>query len=87
MSSRDVDVFSFLSQGSLLCCNSKHDTFPTPLFMCESGWVVVRLVYPVLYVCLVMSHGGSTGIYEDVQLRKVHSDCGVMVKSTSFAPN
>ena len=87
VSSRDVDAFSFLSQASFSCCNSKHDTLSTPLFICESGWVVVRLVYPVLFVCLVTSHGGSTGIYDDVQLRIVHSDCGVWIKSTAFALN
>ena len=52
VSSRDVYVFSFLSQDSFSCCNGKHDTLSTPLFICESGWVVVRLVYPVSFVCL-----------------------------------
>ena len=85
VSSRDVDVFSFLSQASFTCCKSKHDTLFAALFICESGWVVVRLGYPVLFVCLVTSHGGSTGIYDGVQLRKVHPDCGVMIKSALFA--
>ena len=87
VSSRDVDVSSFLSQASFSCCNSTHDTLFTPVFIGESGWVVVRLVYPDLFVCLVISHGGSTGIYDDVQLRTVHLDCGVMIKSTSVSPN
>ena len=86
VSSRDVYVFSFLSKASFSCCDSKYDTMSTPLFICEFGWVVGRLVCPVSFVCLEISHGGSTGIYDDVQLRTVHSDCGVMIKSTSVAP-
>ena len=56
VSSRDVYVFSFLSQGSFSCRNSKHDTLSIPLFICECGWVVVRLVDHVLFVCLAISH-------------------------------
>ena len=52
------------------------------------GWstTVVRLVSQFLSVCLVVSRGSTTGSNDDVQPRIVHSDCGVMIKVTSFAP-
>ena len=69
----------------LLCGHIKHDfLFPHLVF----GWstAVVRLVSQFLSVCLVVSRGSTTGSSDDVQPRIVHSDCGVTIKVTSFAP-
>ena len=86
VSSRDGFVFSVLPRTSYYAGISSTDTlFPHLLVF---GWstAVVRLVSQFLSVCLVVSRGWTTGSNDDVQPRIVHSDCGVTIKVTSFAP-
>ena len=86
VSSCDTHVFSVCPEP-LVMRASQARYFVYTLLLFSVGVRLLSDFFPSFCLFVwVVSRGSTTGSNDDVQPRIVHSDCGVTIKVTAFAP-